>query len=66
MKHSGMLNSAELHQVWQQLSHKGLPNLWVPGERDFFEVPELPLLGSGKVDLKRLKEIAQLKAEGRR
>jgi acyl-[acyl-carrier-protein]-phospholipid O-acyltransferase/long-chain-fatty-acid--[acyl-carrier-protein] ligase len=52
------LNGLEVHQVWQQLSSKGLPNLWVPGERDFFQVPELPILGTGKMDLKRAKEIA--------
>jgi acyl-[acyl-carrier-protein]-phospholipid O-acyltransferase/long-chain-fatty-acid--[acyl-carrier-protein] ligase len=40
------------------LSERGLPNLWVPGERDFFPVPQLPLLGSGKLDLKGVKEIA--------
>jgi acyl-[acyl-carrier-protein]-phospholipid O-acyltransferase/long-chain-fatty-acid--[acyl-carrier-protein] ligase len=38
---------------------RGLPNLWVPGERDFFAVHELPVLGSGKLDLKRVKEMAQ-------
>ena len=44
--------------MWTQLSSRGLPNLWVPGERDFFQVPELPVLGTGKVDLKRVKELA--------
>jgi acyl-[acyl-carrier-protein]-phospholipid O-acyltransferase/long-chain-fatty-acid--[acyl-carrier-protein] ligase len=44
---------------WQQgLAGRGLPNLWVPGPRDFHAVPELPHLGSGKLDLKRLKEVA--------
>ena len=44
---------------WQQaLSGRGLPNLWVPSPRDFYAVPELPHLGSGKLDLKRLKEMA--------
>ena len=42
----------------RQLSGRGLPNLWVPAERDFYAVPELPVLGSGKVDLKKVKEIA--------
>ncbi|MBV9124630.1 MAG: AMP-binding protein, partial [Planctomycetes bacterium] len=51
-------NGLDIHQVWQQLNSKGLPNLWVPAERDFFQVPELPLLGSGKLDLKRVKELA--------
>ena len=40
------------------LSERGLPNLWVPGERDFFPVPHLPLLGSGKLDLKGVKDLA--------
>jgi acyl-[acyl-carrier-protein]-phospholipid O-acyltransferase/long-chain-fatty-acid--[acyl-carrier-protein] ligase len=58
------LNGLSVDQLWQKLSGKGLPNLWVPGVRDFFQVPELPLLGSGKVDLKRLKEIALDKIKG--
>ena len=28
-------------------------------ERDFLEIPEMPVLGTGKVDLKRAREIAQ-------
>lgn len=56
------LVGVEVRQVWQQLNSKGLPNLWVPGERDFFEIKEVPVLGSGKVDLKRAKEIAMEKA----
>lgn len=47
-----------IHEVWQQLNGTGLPNLWVPAERDFFQIPEVPVLGSGKVDLKRVKEMA--------
>jgi acyl-[acyl-carrier-protein]-phospholipid O-acyltransferase/long-chain-fatty-acid--[acyl-carrier-protein] ligase len=44
---------------WQkELGGRGLPNLWVPGPRDFFPIPELPLLGSGKLDLKRLQDTA--------
>jgi acyl-[acyl-carrier-protein]-phospholipid O-acyltransferase/long-chain-fatty-acid--[acyl-carrier-protein] ligase len=42
----------------RQLSGRGLPNLWVPSERDFYPVSELPVLGSGKVNLKRVKEMA--------
>ncbi len=45
-------------QLCRGLSERGLPNLWVPGERDFFAVPQLPLLGSGKLDLKGVKEMA--------
>ncbi|HXG09482.1 MAG TPA: hypothetical protein VNK04_10305, partial [Gemmataceae bacterium] len=46
------------HYLCRELSGRGLPNLWVPAANDFVQVPELPLLGSGKVNLQRLKEIA--------
>jgi acyl-[acyl-carrier-protein]-phospholipid O-acyltransferase/long-chain-fatty-acid--[acyl-carrier-protein] ligase len=36
-----------------------LPNLFIPSVDSFVEVRELPLLGSGKMDLKRLREIAR-------
>jgi acyl-[acyl-carrier-protein]-phospholipid O-acyltransferase/long-chain-fatty-acid--[acyl-carrier-protein] ligase len=52
------LNGTDTRQLWQQLCNCGLPNLWVPRERDFFSVAELPLLGTGKVDLKKVKELA--------
>lgn len=52
------LNGVNVPHIWKRLQDRGLPNLWVPGERDFFEVPELPVLGSGKVDLRQCKEIA--------
>ncbi|HEV3203040.1 MAG TPA: AMP-binding protein, partial [Gemmataceae bacterium] len=52
------LNGANQHHLSDQLGSKGLPNLWVPGERDFYEVAELPILGTGKIDLKRVKEMA--------
>ncbi len=42
----------------QQLSTRGLPNLWIPAERDFFAVAELPVLGSGKLNLQGVKEMA--------
>jgi acyl-[acyl-carrier-protein]-phospholipid O-acyltransferase/long-chain-fatty-acid--[acyl-carrier-protein] ligase len=48
-----------LVRAWsQQLSSRGLPNLWIPAERDFFSVAELPLLGSGKVNLREVKDLA--------
>lgn len=45
-------------ELGQKLGERGLPNLWVPGDRDYHEVKELPLLGTGKLDLKRVKELA--------
>jgi acyl-[acyl-carrier-protein]-phospholipid O-acyltransferase/long-chain-fatty-acid--[acyl-carrier-protein] ligase len=52
------LNGMEIRQVCQQLSRRGLPNLGLPGERDFFLIPEMPVLGSGKLDLRRVKAMA--------
>src|SRR6185437_6350822 len=48
----------EVRPWCQQLNGRGLPNLWVPSERDFYIVPELPVLGSGKLNLQRVKEMA--------
>jgi acyl-[acyl-carrier-protein]-phospholipid O-acyltransferase/long-chain-fatty-acid--[acyl-carrier-protein] ligase len=40
------------------LAEKGLPNLWIPKAEDVHTVPALPVLGTGKLDLKGLKEMA--------
>ena len=52
------VESMNTHQLWEKLNDRGLPNLWLPGERDFIQIPEMPVLGTGKVDLKRAKEMA--------
>jgi acyl-[acyl-carrier-protein]-phospholipid O-acyltransferase/long-chain-fatty-acid--[acyl-carrier-protein] ligase len=51
-------DGVEVAQWWRQLNSRGLPNLWVPSQRDFFNVPELPVLASGKLNLKLVKELA--------
>jgi acyl-[acyl-carrier-protein]-phospholipid O-acyltransferase/long-chain-fatty-acid--[acyl-carrier-protein] ligase len=51
-------------EVWKQLNERGLPNIYVPGQRDFYQVAELPILGSGKLDLKKCKQMAQQVAWG--
>jgi acyl-[acyl-carrier-protein]-phospholipid O-acyltransferase/long-chain-fatty-acid--[acyl-carrier-protein] ligase len=43
------------------LNERGLPNLWLPAERDFVQISEVPVLGTGKIDLKRIRELAQEK-----
>jgi acyl-[acyl-carrier-protein]-phospholipid O-acyltransferase/long-chain-fatty-acid--[acyl-carrier-protein] ligase len=58
------LNGLNVHQLWERLSDRGLPNIYVPKERDFFQIPELPVLGTGKVDLRRVKELALERARG--
>ncbi len=53
-----VLNGLDVQQLWQKLNDRGLPNLYVPGPRDFYLVQDLPILGSGKLDLKKCKERA--------
>jgi acyl-[acyl-carrier-protein]-phospholipid O-acyltransferase/long-chain-fatty-acid--[acyl-carrier-protein] ligase len=36
----------------------GVPNLWIPADRDFYRINEMPVLGSGKLDLRKVKELA--------
>ena len=50
------LNPAE---VIEGLRHKNLPNLWIPKPEDFVRIEHLPLLGSGKLDLAKLKQLAE-------
>jgi len=42
----------------RHLAESGLPNLWKPSRDRYIEVESLPILGTGKLDLKGLKEIA--------
>jgi acyl-[acyl-carrier-protein]-phospholipid O-acyltransferase/long-chain-fatty-acid--[acyl-carrier-protein] ligase len=44
--------------VCQKLNAGSLPKLWLPSARDFVRVEEVPSLGPGKKDLRRIKEIA--------
>lgn len=37
---------------------KGMPNIFIPSADSFYETEELPLLGTGKLDLKGIKDMA--------
>ena len=45
-------------EVWQKLMNTDLPKLWIPKADDIRIVPALPLLGTGKLDLKAAKRLA--------
>lgn len=45
--------------IREQLKAKGLPNIYIPGSDSFVQVEEIPVLGTGKLDLRRMKEIAE-------
>jgi acyl-[acyl-carrier-protein]-phospholipid O-acyltransferase / long-chain-fatty-acid--[acyl-carrier-protein] ligase len=48
----------ELEATLEKLPQAGLPNLWTPRANQFFHVEELPHLGTGKLDLRRVREMA--------
>jgi acyl-[acyl-carrier-protein]-phospholipid O-acyltransferase/long-chain-fatty-acid--[acyl-carrier-protein] ligase len=49
----------DLRDIVRGLQQRGLPNLWVPSADSFAEIHEMPMLGSGKLDLRRLGEMAR-------
>ena len=42
----------------EKLAQCDLPNLWKPRADQFFRVDHFPLLGTGKLDLRKVKEMA--------
>ena len=52
------LAEAPLQACLAKLAESDLPNLWKPRPDQFFHVDAFPYLGTGKLDLRRIKEIA--------
>ncbi|MDD2272514.1 MAG: acyl-[ACP]--phospholipid O-acyltransferase [Desulfuromonadaceae bacterium] len=48
----------------RHMAESSLPNLWKPGRDCYVEVEALPILGTGKLDLKGIKEIALAAVNG--
>jgi acyl-[acyl-carrier-protein]-phospholipid O-acyltransferase/long-chain-fatty-acid--[acyl-carrier-protein] ligase len=44
--------------VCHRLNAGPLPKIWIPTPRDFIHVEEIPITSSGKVNLRKLKDIA--------
>ena len=44
--------------ICKELAQDGLPNLWIPSPDSFTQVDEIPVLGTGKVDLRGIKTLA--------
>jgi acyl-[acyl-carrier-protein]-phospholipid O-acyltransferase/long-chain-fatty-acid--[acyl-carrier-protein] ligase len=45
-------------QICDALSAAGLPNLWIPSPDSFLQVEHIPVLGTGKLDLKGMRQVA--------
>jgi acyl-[acyl-carrier-protein]-phospholipid O-acyltransferase / long-chain-fatty-acid--[acyl-carrier-protein] ligase len=52
-------NGITKEELWQRLNDSDLPKLWIPKRDDLFVIESLPVLGSGKIDLKAAKSLAQ-------
>jgi len=46
-------------QLWEQLSRTDLPRLWLPKRDSLVQIDAIPTLGTGKVDLRKLRDLAQ-------
>ena len=46
-------------QIREHLLKKGLPKIWIPAQDCFLQIEEIPLLGTGKLDLKGVSELAR-------
>lgn len=58
------LTNSQLQPVLEKLTQTDLPNLWKPRADQFFHVDSFPLLGTGKLDLRNVKEMAAKLATG--
>jgi acyl-[acyl-carrier-protein]-phospholipid O-acyltransferase/long-chain-fatty-acid--[acyl-carrier-protein] ligase len=46
-------------EVWQRLADSALPKLWIPKRENIYQVEGLPQLGTGKLDLRAVKSMAE-------
>jgi acyl-[acyl-carrier-protein]-phospholipid O-acyltransferase/long-chain-fatty-acid--[acyl-carrier-protein] ligase len=44
--------------LWEQLGQTDLPKLWIPRRDSLILVEAIPTLGTGKMDLRGLKQLA--------
>jgi len=49
----------EVEELLRRLREVNLPRLWIPRKESFYRIDALPVLGTGKLDLRRIKEIAK-------
>lgn len=52
------LDESQIPGIVTTLAANGLPNLFIPPRTNFIKVDALPVLGTGKIDLRNLKRIA--------
>ncbi len=55
--HTGLDRRPE--EICRDMIATGMPSIWVPSPDSFCEVPAIPVLGTGKLDLRQLKLLAE-------
>jgi acyl-[acyl-carrier-protein]-phospholipid O-acyltransferase/long-chain-fatty-acid--[acyl-carrier-protein] ligase len=50
--------------LWSKLGESDLPKLWIPRRENLFVIDAIPTLGTGKVDLRRVRDMANERCEG--
>lgn len=53
------LNDEQIDLLLKRLDSSGLPNLWIPKASSFYRVEQIPVLGTGKLDIRAVKELAK-------
>jgi acyl-[acyl-carrier-protein]-phospholipid O-acyltransferase / long-chain-fatty-acid--[acyl-carrier-protein] ligase len=51
-------NGMTREDLWNKLNESELPKLWIPKRENLHPIDTIPVLGSGKVDLKKVKTLA--------
>jgi acyl-[acyl-carrier-protein]-phospholipid O-acyltransferase/long-chain-fatty-acid--[acyl-carrier-protein] ligase len=51
-------NGVSRDELWSKLQQTELPKLWIPKRENLHVIETIPLLGSGKADLKKIKALA--------
>ena len=46
------------HTLWERLCQTELPRLWLPKREDLHHVEAIPMLGTGKIDLRMVRQLA--------
>ncbi len=56
--HTGLPKQPD--EICRALAETDLPRLWIPSPDNFRQIGEIPVLGTGKLDLKRVREQAEM------
>ena len=52
------LDESAIPDILEKVAVSGLPNLFIPRKDSFIKVDQIPILGTGKLDLRELKRVA--------